>query len=111
MNGIFVTGANGFLGSYAVDWILRETDRTVFALVRARDDAAAVARLWDAMQFHLDEDGFRKVLPRLVPILGDLHAPGLGLSAPMRERVVAETDSVLHIAASLNRKSDKVCFI
>ena len=110
MSGVFVTGANGFLGSYAVDWILRNTDSTVFAMVRAPDERAAVGRLWEAMQFHLDEDGFRAVLPRLVPVLGDLHAPDLGLPPAARARVLDEADSVLHIAASLNRKSDKACF-
>ena len=107
---ILLTGGNGFLGSYAIDWLVKNTDRPVLALIRAKDAEAAVERLWDALQFHLDEDGFRAALDRVIPVRGDLHAPGLGLSAPDRERVLSEADSVLHIAASLNRKSDKACF-
>lgn len=108
--GIFLTGGNGFLGSYAIDWVLRHTDRPVYAMIRAKNGDLAVERLWDALQFHLDDAGFARALSRVTPVLGDLHAPGLGLSARDRDRVVAETDSVLHIAASLNRKSDKACF-
>lgn len=108
--GVFLTGGNGFLGSYAIDWLLRNTELPIFALVRAKSDAAAVERLWDAMQFHLDDAAFARALERLIPVRGDLHAPGLGLSERDRERLVAEADSVLHIAASLNRKSDKACF-
>ena len=110
MSAVFLTGGNGFLGSYAIDWILRNTDRDVLALIRARDDEAAVERLWDALQFHLDEDGFERALARVRPVRGDLHAPDLGLSERDRDRVVEEADSVLHVAASLNRKSDKACF-
>jgi thioester reductase-like protein len=110
VSAIFVTGANGFLGSYAVDWILRNTDQTVFALIRAPDEARAIERLWDACQFHVDAPEFRARLSRLIPVRGDLHAPGLGLSDRDRDRIVAEADSVLHVAASLNRKSDKACF-
>lgn len=110
MGAVFLTGGNGFLGSYAIDWILRHTDRPVLALVRAPDRDRAVERLWEALQFHLDDEGFERALGRVVPVLGDLCAPDLGLSPADRDRVVAEADSVLHVAASLNRKSDKACF-
>jgi thioester reductase-like protein len=108
--GVFVTGGTGFLGSYALDWWLANTDRPLVVLVRAGSREAAIDRLWGALQFHLDEDGFERALPRLVPVCGDVTAPGLGLSAADRATVLDRCDSVLHIAASLNRKSDRVCF-
>ncbi len=109
--GTFLTGGNGFLGSYAIDWLLRHTDERLLVMIRAKDEATAVARLWEGLQFHLDEDSFRAaVRDRITPVRGDLHAPELGLSARDRERVLGEADSVLHVAASLNRKSDKACF-
>jgi thioester reductase-like protein len=109
VNGVFVTGANGFLGSHAVHTLLTETDAPVFALVRAGDERRARERLWEALQHHVDEDTFRAWTPRLVPVSGDLHAPGLGLATADRERILSEADSVLHVAASLNRKSHKAC--
>lgn len=109
--GIFVTGGTGFLGSYAIATILQTTELPVFAMVRARDRAHAVERLWEALQLNLpDEEAFWALQPRLHPILGDLHAPRLGLSSTDHDRVLAEADSVLHVAASLNRKSPKSCF-
>jgi thioester reductase-like protein len=107
--GVVITGGNGFLGSYAIDWLLRNTELPLFVLVRAESEAAAHQRLWEALHFHLDGASFEAALPRLIPLLGDLHAPGLGLSGPTRKRLVSEADSVLHIAASLNRKSEKAC--
>jgi len=106
---ILVTGATGYLGSYAVTELLERTSDRLALLVRAPDRDAAVARLWKSLQLHLDPEAFRAALPRLEPLLGDLHAPGLGLDDKTTERLSAEVDSVLHIAASLNRKSEKAC--
>jgi nucleoside-diphosphate-sugar epimerase len=40
---------------------------------------------------------------------GDLTAPGFGLGRDEYDRLVHTTDSVIHCAASLNRKSEKSC--
>jgi nucleoside-diphosphate-sugar epimerase len=109
VNGIFLTGGNGFLGSYAVHTLLAETDVPIFLLVRAPDREKAVARLWESLHLHLDADTFRGARARLVPVCGELTVPGLGLGRADHDRVLAEADSVLHIAASLNRKSEKAC--
>ena len=106
---VFMTGSTGYLGSYVCDHLLRHTTTDLALLVRAPDHASAIAKLWKGWQLHMDVDTFRGFLDRLVVVRGDLHAPDLGLSeaqhAMLRERV----DSVLHVAASLNRKSDKAC--
>ncbi len=107
---IFLTGVTGFLGSFVVNEILERSDRDLQLLVRASSDRKALERVWAAMSWHMDGDRFREVLPRLRVVRGDLHAPGLGLSDADKAAVLDDADSVLHIAASLNRKSDKACF-
>jgi thioester reductase-like protein len=106
---IFLTGATGFIGGYVIAELMRDTDAQVLALTRARSLDDAHRRLWGQLQLHWDEATFRGYLPRIRPLLGDLHAPDLGLAAADHERVVASAGSVLHIAASLNRKSAKAC--
>ncbi len=106
---VFLTGATGFLGSYVVDILLRETDADLALLTRARTREEGVEKLWRALQLHMDADAFRAHLGRIRFLGGDLTEPGLGLSAEDRAFVVANADSVLHIAASLNRKSEKSC--
>ncbi len=110
-----VTGATGFLGSYVVHGLLARGER-VQALVRARDDAEARGRLWTALELHLarepDGPGWlaeRLRDGRLVPVRGDIRAPGLGLSTLDAARVDAEAERVVHTAASLNRRSERVC--
>ncbi|HEY8427192.1 MAG TPA: SDR family oxidoreductase [Sandaracinaceae bacterium] len=110
MSTIFITGGTGYLGSYVIDELVRETSARLLLLTRARDRRDAVEKLWRAMQLHWSADQYAEALPRIDFVMGDLTAPGLGLDARARRGVVERTDSVLHIAASLNRKSDKACF-
>ncbi len=108
---MFVTGGTGYLGSYVVNRLLADPSvERLTLLSRARDRAEGVEKLWRALQLHVDADAFYEMLPRIELVTGDLSAPELGLSKTERERVVSEHDAVLHIAASLNRKSSKACF-
>lgn len=105
---ILLTGATGYLGSYVLTELLRRGDQRLGLLVRGDTDAA-VGKLWRALQLHMGAAEFYRHLPRIETFPSDLHAPGLGLSAAHRDRIVRETESVLHVAASLNRKSEKAC--
>ncbi|MCA9581289.1 MAG: SDR family oxidoreductase [Myxococcales bacterium] len=106
----FITGATGYLGSYALHTLLQETTEDLQLLVRAKDDNEAREKLWRALQLHMTPEEFWGAQYRLRYVYGDLHADGLGLSKKDHRRILDTTDSVLHIAASLNRKSSKACF-
>lgn len=107
---IFVTGGTGYLGSYVLSELFRQDDPPhITLLTRARDRADFVEKLWRAMQLHWSADEFAAALDRIDFVPGDLTAPGLGIDPATRERLSRETESVLHIAASLNRKSAKAC--
>ena len=109
---IFLTGATGYIGSYVAAGLLEgyPTQRLAL-LVRAKTPAEAEARLWQSMQLHLGFERFLELVrTRCDLYLGDLTLPGLGLAPDARDRLVRSMDSVLHVAASLNRKSSKACF-
>ena len=109
---IFLTGGNGFIGGYTIARLLDPAfahDVHINALVRAKSKDEAYERLWAQLQLHWDVDTFRAMKSRITPVLGDLHAPHLGIDASTGNRLVKEVDSILHIAASLNRKSSKAC--
>jgi thioester reductase-like protein len=104
-----LTGSTGFLGSYLAAGLLAQGE-PIAVLVRARDRAEAERRLWRAWQLHLDWDRFDEHRrTRLEVFVGDLTEPGFGLSPDDHHRLVRTTDSVLHCAASLNRRSERGC--
>ena len=107
---IFLTGSTGYIGAHVAANLLEGHGAALNVLVRARDPQEAQLRLWRALQLHLDFPHFYEYLQTKVRIFcGDLTAPGFGLSRDEYDRLVHTTDSVIHCAASLNRKSEKSC--
>src|ERR1700678_877375 len=106
---IFLTGSTGYIGAHVAANLLRD-GAGLNVLVRARDAAEAEGRLWQAMQLHLDFPQFDEYLQSRIRVFrGDLTDSGFGLGRDEYDRLVHTTDSVIHCAASLNRKSEKSC--
>jgi len=107
---IFLTGSTGYIGAHVAANLLRDHGAALNVLVRARDVRQAEERLWQALQLHLEFPQFYEFLQTRVRVFrGDLTDPGFGLERDEYDRLVHTTDSVIHCAASLNRKSEKSC--
>jgi len=107
---IFLTGSTGYIGAHVAANLLRDFGAPINVLVRARDPHEAEDRLWHALQLHLDFKTFYEYLQTGIRIFrGDLTNEHFGLSTDDYDRLVHTTDSVVHCAASLNRKSEKSC--
>jgi len=107
---IFLTGSTGYVGAHVAANLLDGHGAALNLLVRARDPQEAQARLWRSLQLHLDFPRFYEYLQTKVRIFcGDLTSSGFGLDRDNYDRLVHTTDSVIHCAASLNRKSEKNC--
>jgi len=106
---IFLTGSTGYIGAHVAANLLRD-GAALNVLVRAGEGGEAEGRLWRALQLHLDFPEFYDYLQTRVRVFrGDLTDPGFGLGREEYDRLVHTTDSVIHCAASLNRKSEKSC--
>jgi thioester reductase-like protein len=107
---IFLTGSTGYIGAYVAANLLHDHGASLNLLVRARDPHEAEDRLWRSLQLHFDFRTFYEYLQTRIRIFrGDLTDDGFGLSQDDYDRLVHTTDSVIHCAASLNRKSEKSC--
>ena len=104
-----MTGATGYIGSYATEWLLRNTDHELALLVRAPDYDAGVERLWRSLQLHVGPDEFHRYLDRICFISGDLTKPGLGISTADRDWLISNAESVLHNAAAPDLRSERAC--
>jgi nucleoside-diphosphate-sugar epimerase len=107
---IFLTGGTGYIGAHVAANLLEQHDATLNLLVRGRDPHDAELRLWNAFQLHMSFPKFYEYLQSKIRIYrGDLTDPQFGLEPGEYDRLVHTTDSVIHCAASLNRKSEKSC--
>jgi thioester reductase-like protein len=107
---IFLTGSTGYIGGHIAANLLQDHGAALNVLVRARDAHEAELRLWHALQLHLDFPRFYEYLQTRVRIFrGDLTGAQFGLARDDYDRLIHTTDSVVHCAASLNRKSEKSC--
>jgi len=107
---IFVTGTTGYLGSYLATELARGYSDRLNLLVRAKTQHEARERLWQSLQLHLPFPEFEEFLNSRVRIfLGDLTNERFGLPEDEYRALVDTTDSLIHCAASLNRKSEKQC--
>ncbi len=107
---IFLTGSTGYIGAYLAAGLLQRHDDRLNLLVRAKDAHEAEVRLWRALQLHLDFPHFHEFLGARIRIFcGDLTAIAFGLARDEYRELVDTTDSVIHCAASLNRKSERSC--
>lgn len=107
---ILLTGCTGYIGAHIASNLLADHAEPLNLLVRARDPEEARLRLWHAFQLHMDFLQFESFLNSRIRIFrGDLTDARFGLSEDDYRQLVHTTDSVIHCAASLNRKSEKSC--
>jgi thioester reductase-like protein len=105
-----LTGGTGYIGAHVAANLLDQHDATINLLVRGRDPRDAEVRLWNALQLHIPFPKFYEYLQAKIRIFrGDLTLPQFGLDPDDYDRLVHTTDSIIHCAASLNRKSEKSC--
>lgn len=96
----FVTGGSGFMGSFLLAEILRTTEATPFCHVRAASEADGLARLRETLDsYGLWEESYAH---RIIPVLGDLSRPRIGLSRPMWDHLSEMVDSIFHCGAEVN---------
>jgi long-chain acyl-CoA synthetase len=107
---ILLTGSTGYIGAHIASNLLADHSEPLNLLVRARNEQEARERLWRSLQLHLEFARFEEYLNSRVNIFrGDLTDAHFGLAYDDYTRLVRTTDSIIHCAASLNRKSEKSC--
>ena len=107
---IFLTGSTGYLGSYLAAGLLTGHAEKLNLLIRAKSGQEARERLWRSLQLHFDFPEFLEHVSSRVRIFrGDLTEERFGLPDDEYHALVDTTSSILHCAASLNRKSERQC--
>lgn len=97
---ILLTGATGFLGVYLLQELLERTNADIYCLVRAFDRISAKERLQNNLERYSLWN--RAIASRIIPVVGDLSKPMLGLDTDTFNTLAATIDTIYHSAAMLN---------
>ncbi|MGI8503612.1 MAG: thioester reductase domain-containing protein [Hassallia sp.] len=97
---IFLTGGTGFLGAFLIEELLQQTQATIYCLVRAANVEEGKNKLIkNLQQYALWDEKFNS---RIIPVVGDLSQPLLGIGAEQFQMLATNIDTIYHSAALLN---------
>jgi len=97
---IFLTGGTGFLGAFLIEELLQQTHAHIYCLVRAANVEEGKNKLIkNLQQYALWDDKFNS---RIIPVVGDLSQPLLGIGAEQFQILATNIDTIYHSAALLN---------
>ena len=94
---ILITGVTGFVGMEVMARFLQRSQRHVFALIRAHNDADADQRLRVVLATAFGDPDAHP--GRVTAVAGDIERPGLGLEPGRLDELAEQVDRVLHAAA------------
>lgn len=128
---IFLTGASGFLGAFLLESLLNRTSATVYCLMRGGDPRVGREQLRQHLQFYKLDSVLKAPSPdssgnganpappqgadpawdqvwesafdrRVIPVMGDLRQPYLGLDIDTWDTLARTVDTIYHSAALVN---------
>jgi phthiocerol/phenolphthiocerol synthesis type-I polyketide synthase E len=98
--GVFLTGATGYLGAYLLSELLEQTAAPIYCLVRAADEAEGYERIRRNLdRYRLWNDQHAR---RVVPILGNLEQPLLGMSVDRFGWLSRQIGAIYHCGAHVH---------
>ncbi|KAF3625188.1 putative fatty acyl-CoA reductase 2-like [Capsicum annuum] len=109
---ILVTSATGFLANVLIEKMLRTTPKInkIYILIRAKDKEAAFDRVtseiieskvFKCLKEMLGESYESFIRSKLVPIVGNIHEPNLGMDSIIAHQVAQEIDLIVDSAANI----------
>ena len=103
-SSVLVTGATGFLGAFLLDELLRATGPSVRFYCLLRERASGQGRAEDRVLETQEFYGLSRQSTegRIIPVLGDVSRPQMGLGDEEYRELGEEIDLIFHCAASVN---------
>lgn len=98
---IFLTGVTGFVGIHLLQELLDTTAADIYCLVRAQDEFHALEKISGCYeQFHISRKAGQQA--RIIPVVGDLTEPLLGLPEAQFRSLALKLDLIYHSGSSVN---------
>ncbi len=100
---IFLTGATGFVGAFLLNELLQKTHADIYCLVRTPNVEEGKKRIQSSLESYLLWDESQS--PRIIPVVGDLSQPLLGLSKEQFQEMAELIDVIYHNGACVHHTS------
>ncbi|WP_236147178.1 non-ribosomal peptide synthetase [Scytonema millei] len=97
---IFLTGATGFLGAFLLYELLQQTDAEIYCLVRAANLESGKQKIQNNLASYLL--WHESLSDRIIPVIGDLSQPLLGLADKQFQLLASAIDVIYHNGAAIN---------
>lgn len=97
---ILLTGATGFLGAFLLYELLQQTQADIYCLVRSANSESGKKRLQNSLKSYLLWN--ESFSARIIPVIGDLSEPLLGLSEQEFQLMATQLDVIYHNGALVN---------
>ncbi len=98
---LLLTGATGFVGIHLLYELLNTSAADIYCLVRAQDEFHAMEKINDCFaEFNVSINEIHK--PRIIPVVGDLSKPNLGLTPQQFDMLSHAIDIIYHSGSSVN---------
>ncbi|MED3563980.1 thioester reductase domain-containing protein, partial [Bacillus xiapuensis] len=107
--GVLLTGVTGYLGSHILIDLVRDTDTTIYTLVRAKSKAEGLERLKSTLSYYAPSNFYinYNLKDRVVVIPGDFTKADLGLSEEDYAMVREKVNSIIHCGADVRHFGNK----
>ncbi|XP_035456025.2 fatty acyl-CoA reductase wat [Spodoptera frugiperda] len=103
---VFLTGGTGFLGKVLIEKLIRSCGdiNTIYVLARnkkGKDPRVRLHEMMDDFLFHRAHEENPKGIHKVVPILGDMELPGLGINEEDRKMLASKVTIIINAAATV----------
>nr|ARD71195.1 fatty acyl reductase [Spodoptera exigua] len=103
---VFLTGGTGFLGKVLIEKLIRSCGdiNTIYVLARnkkGKDPRVRLHEMMDEFLFHRAHEENPKGIHKVVPILGDMELPGLGINEEDRKMLASKVTIIINAAATV----------
>lgn len=107
--GVLLTGVTGYLGAHILIDLVRDTDTTVYALVRAKSKEEGLERLKSTLSYYAPNNFYinYNLKDRVVVLPGDFTKAELGLSEEDYAIVQEKVNSIIHCGADVRHFGSK----
>lgn len=107
--GVLLTGVTGYLGSHILMDLVRDTDTTIYTLVRASSKEEGIERLKSTLSYYAPKNFYinYNLHDRVVVLPGDFSKVDLGLSEEDVAMVTENVNSIMHCGADVRHFGSK----